>query len=805
MKHRSAKYRHAETAFHRVKSKHRMSVFQQLKHFPPTEEEIDLCVSRCALNGIACVFPRLPASVVPGADVIPQAGAMYASLVKAARRAGIKVGFYLEPVLEQSYFLSLPEAQADALRSQSLIRREYYCDPHEVLHMPLHGGTLMSLMAYDDEHTDMMDLRDYIKDGYLDFTVPAGNWTVEEYICTSLPLAGEERMMSCNRLSASAGMTFLRGLFDALDLTALGEPGGQIGTLYVSDLSFHAPNRRNWDPEFNRLFSIRFGFDPAPFYPALYHDIGEQGPHLKSLLMDCRAEMLRSGYLCALKAFADRNNMRLIASGAEPQLPACSWLSGDALANQVFSPCAVQERSYLYGMNSTHLAASAADNYGSKFVACELFRDYARVDARIAYKDTLNAFGHGANLIMAHADTGRPMFNRTLVDRLHMKLTGTNGRYTYSEFVARIQALLRGGSRVNDMAMLYPIYALHDKVYLYEAPTGGKFEYPNTPFTCNYMTLLSSLSTYAGQDITILHPHVLSENCRVEDGALILTSPYQTQRFSILILPGADMISLSNIRMIRDFYDRGGKVLAAGALPRYAFEFGATDLTNGRDPDDFMRTEAYGTPADREVRAIVRHIFGEEALSSHIIRDSFCHTNDRGGMAYYFSTNQTSADGTEMTDCASLYRALRTFPVPLDVYMPNMPRFESYGALSTTYNDFSRLGLVEYIPGGGMISHIHKRRHEDQLDIFFFANTTDRTYDEYIYLRGIYVPSRWDPHTGLTRRLRVRYMRLGDEIYTRVRLYLFQDHAAFLVSDPHPQAARIQATRHTLPDMLTEL
>ena len=156
-------------------------------------------------------------------------------------------------------------------------------------------------------------------------------------------------------------------------------------------------------------------------------DIAEQGLRLSS----------------SLKAFADRNSMRLIASSAEPQLPACSWLSGDALADQVFSPCAVQEKSYLYGMNSTHLAASAADNYGSKFVACELFRDYARVDARIAYQDTLNAFGHGANLIMAHADTGRPMFNRTLVDRLHMKLTGTNGRYTYSEFVARIQALLR--------------------------------------------------------------------------------------------------------------------------------------------------------------------------------------------------------------------------------------------------------------------------------------------------------------------------------------------------------------------------
>lgn len=796
MKQRSSKYRHVAKAFLKVKSKHRMTVFMNMTHFPPTREEADHFVEQCARAGVVCVIPRLPTDSVPSAQLFWQIKAMYTTLLASVRRFHIKLGLHLDPLLEQCYYMTLPEHVAETTRSRSLIRREYYCDPCEHLDMDLHGGTLMSLVAYDDEHMDTIDLAPYVKDGHLDYTVPSGNWTVEEYICTSEPLRGETLRLSCNRLSITDSLSCLQGLLDALDLAMQGEPGNYIHTLYASELCFDAPNRRNWDPAFNQFFQSRFGFDPAPYYPVLYHSTTEQGMHIKALMMDNRAEMLRAGFLCALKTITDRNDMRLIVSGAEVQLPACSWLCGDALANQVFSPCAVQEKSYLYGMNSTHLAASAADNFGSKFVACELFRDYSRLTVDIVRKDTLNAFGHGANMMLAHIDVTDTFFRKSMAKRLQLRMKGNRGNRSYPEFVARIQTLLRGGSRINDMAMLYPIYDLHSKVYLYESPVNQLFEYPNTPYTCNYMTVLNSISTYAGQDITLLHPRMLAENCHVEDGVITLTTPYQTQEFRILILPGMDMVSLASLRMVEIFYDQGGKVLAAGTLPYYAFEYDARNLHATEDACDFMHTEAYGTPEDVEVRRIVRHIFGDEALSPAIIRDSFYHANDKGGEAFFIASNQTGADGTEMTDAASLHTAIQSFHVPLDVYMPHMPRFECNGAFNTTYSDFARLGLVDYIPGGGMISHIHKRRVTDDtvdLDIFFFANTTDRMYDECIYLRGIYAPSRWDPHTGRTRRLHAKFVRIRGDIYTRVRLTLPQNHAAFLVSDPHPQTAKISA------------
>ena len=208
----------------------------------------------------------------------------------------------------------------------------------------------------------------------------------------------------------------------------------------------------------------------------------------------------------------------------------------------------------------------------------------------------------------------------------------------------------------------------------------------------------------------------------------------------------------------------------------------------------------YGTPNDREVRALTRHIFGDEALDPAVVRNFFYHSNENGGEAYYISPYQTAADGTELTNCARLNDALQSFGVPLDVYMPEMPRFESLGAFNTSYNEFTCIGLGDFVPGGGMISHIHKQ-HE-HLDVFYFANTTSCTYDNAIYLRGIHRPERWDPHNGRTRRLSAHYVTLHGHVYTRVFLHLPPDHSVFMVSECNPRLiASVEANAARLPDL----
>ncbi len=798
------KYSRAKAAFHQVKSKHRLSLFYDLPCFPIERKRVENYVNRCAGNGIGCIIPCLPPELEPSPELLEQVRDLYEILIAVAGKRNLKIGFHLEPVLERAFYMSEAAAPIAHTRTRSITRREYFCDPGEKLYLQLHPGTPMSVMAYDDEHTDMIDLRPYIKDNIISYTIPEGNWTVEEYLCTDQPQYGEGPIYTCNVLSYDHSMAFLTALFDYMGNIFASAIGKTITQFFVSDICFHGTNRRNWDESFNRLFIERFGFDPAPYYPTLFHFIGEKDPHIKALFMSCRAEMLRSGFLAALKSFADRRDLQLTTAVAEPKLPACSWLNGDALADSVYSPCAVQEKAYLYGMNSTHLAASAADNYGSKYISCELFRHYNRLTTNIVYKDAMNAFGHGANQLMAHwgAHTITGFTRRRRSDRFRMDVLGMEGKYTFPAFVSRVQALLRGGSRVNDIAMLYPIYALHDKVYLYDAPQKDPFEYPDTPFSCNYMTVLNTISTYAGQDITLLHPEIVNSICSTRGGNLYLKNPFQTQKFRILILPSADMVSLKNIRMVKRFFDEGGKVIATGTLPKYAFEYHVDE--DIPDPDDFMGLKGYGTPADHEVRDIILHIFGREALDKSIIKEYFYNSNENGGEAYYITPNRTAADGTALTDCVALNNALQSFNVPLDMYMPEMPRFECIGGFNNPISEFVRLGLDNYVPGGGMISRIHKQRGD--LDIYFFSNTTNVNYNDIVYLRGIHFLDRWDPHTGYTRRLGASYVRYKGEIYTRTYLHLAAEHAAFLISRPNPKRAeRIAARAQNLRDVTRDL
>lgn len=797
-------YRRAKRSFRSVKSKHRLFLIYDLPTFPPSRASMEKYMDTCRQNGIGCIIPRLPKGLTPSAELFAAILDFYDLLTTMATKKGLRIGLHLEPILEQSFYRSPTAASISHTRTHTLIRREYYCDPREHLELKLRPGKTMSIVAYDDEHIGMVDLRPYVHDGILSYTVPEGNWSVEEYICTDEPQPGEPPIHTCNVLSYESCIDFLKTLLGSLGEETRRALGNTISHLFASDISFHAPNRRNWDQRFNEVFTYSFGFDPSPYYPALYHFIGERDPHIKAQFMACRAQMLRNGLLAALKTVTDDQGLRLITAMAEPKLPACSWVCGDTLADSHLSPCAVQEQAYLYGMNSIHLAASAAENYCGKYVICELFRDYGKLTTNIAYKDAMNAFGHGANLLMTHWDS-RLIHGRThrhSMDRFRMDILGWEGNRTFSAFVSRVQTLLRGGSRVNDIAMLYPIYALHDKVYLYESPTGGRFEYPNTPFSCNYMTVLNTVSTYIGQGVTLLHPEVVNSSCSTENGVFYLKTAIRTQSFRILLLPGADMMSLENLRLVKDFFDQGGKVIATGALPKLAFEYHVED--EEKDPRDFMNILGYGTPRDREVRSIIRYVFGSEVLNPAIIKDSFYNASTRGGEAYYIPANRTAADGTELTDCVMLQRVLHSFCLPLDMYLPQMPRFECLGAFNSHKGEFLHLGLGDFVPGGGMITHIHKKRNE--LDIYFFANTTDRIYNDTLYLRGIHALDCWDPHTGKTTRLSTHYVRHRGEPYTRVHLHLPAERALFFVSRPEDRRARrIRTKAHLLPDVTSEL
>ena len=232
----------------------------------------------------------------------------------------------------------------------------------------------------------------------------------------------------------------------------------------------------------------------------------------------------------------------------------------------------------------------------------------------------------------------------------------------------------------------------------------------------------------------------------------------------MLVLPAAELVSLSSMRAVKKFYDEGGKILATGVLPTKGFEF------------DKKRQ------GDREIKRLAKEIFGEDACNPFVMRD-FCHNkNENGGEAIFLYFNSSAVDGTKMVRSSTVNEALNSFALPYDIYLPGMPRLECTGALNSIYHEFHTIGLHRSFPGGGMLNHIHKRHHD--CDVYYFSNTTQQEYNHHVLLRGAFDIEEWNPHTGEMRERESRLFSYRGELYTDLRLTLPSCASIFFLGTP---------------------
>lgn len=742
-------------------AKFRSYVFMNIDSLPLNHGYVEEFLKMCCENKIGGVIPRLAPSI-EGTDEekIQKLIHAYSRLLAQAEELGIRIAFNLEKFIEGYVIKKFADNGAN-IGTRVLCREDYYCSQNENVNVKLADGNVLAVIAYSHDNSEIKDLSPFIEDGKIRWQTEPGNWVIEQYICK--PDASTETV---DYLSYTASKKMIEQSYELFS-DVFDEHPSVISSIYYNDICFNAHNRANWTESFNEVFKDQYGFDPSPHYSALYHKLNNDETHIKALMIDCRSKMLKNGILKALSDFAGAKKLRLKCVLTEPKLSACSFITGDALLDNSFSPCALLDRSYLYGVNSIKLAASSAYNFNHERIHCEMFRDYTSINKDIVMRETMNAFSRGANSIMLHLAN-----DRTELD----PRTDTE----YCNFIARVQALLHGGSHVTDIAMLYPIYSLHSKLYLYQDSSDG-FEYPDTPVDTDYMTLLNSLSIYAGHDLTILHPETLEACTRAENGRLYLDTKINHEVFRLFVLPSTAMISLASLERIKEFYDNGGKIIATGELPSMAFEY--TPRDKGKENEN-----------DLKVRNIIDHIFGKDASNKKIIKPFCYNKNENGGEAFLLYFTRTAADGTNMALGADVYEALKQFRLPFDILIPHMPRYECSGALNNSYPEFVRLHLDAVIPDGGTFTRLHKRR--DGLDIYYFANTTNRKYSHIVYLRGAVLPELWDPHTGDRCPTESSFVHYRNNVYTRLKLELDSARSVFIVSDIKKAEEKLKYTKH---------
>lgn len=733
-----------------IPSENRLSVYIDYP-IGVTDEDVCETAERASKCGMGLIIPTFD---VGGFDYIHPMRLLhlYGVLLSRARELGLRVALNLTKDIEAGVVDYLEDECDDLpfddknerVRQRVLLKREYFCSDEETVNIEIREK-VVSLTALE-EQGELIDLRGYLKDDILSFEMPHGNWRIIRYFC-----AEDAEHKAVNTMNYAASVKYLETLMTLFADNFADYIGSTLTHITFSDIGFSAPNRRNWDEAFGERFMERYSFDPAPYYPCLYDTDDVKHRHYKALLMANRAEMLENGFMRAVNDVAERYGMTAVGSLSEPKISASSWTLGDALLCQKNTPCAVLEKAYLYGINSVAVAAGAAVAGGGDRVYCELFRDYERMTTELAYRETMTAVARGANRFMLHLPknaSGKEAF------------VCSKELEAYAEYMGKLQTLLCGTEAVSDIMLLYPIYSLQSKTCLYEADVEGRFEYPDTPDTTDYMTLINSVCSYTGQPLSLVHPRNFA-GFRIDHGCVISNTG---ARARVVILPATEMISVENLRMISEFFDGGGKVIATGTLPRLSFEISES-----------------GESFDDEVVRLAEHIFGGDAVNGTLYSDYAYNRNENGGEAYFMYSASTGSDRTYFVPGERIMDAIMSFDIPYDVYVSGMPRLECTGALNNNYPEYRMLGLDTSINGGGMFGVLHRR--DEKRDIYFFSNGTDVDYLGDVFIRGEHSLTEWNATAGKATGTECTHIERRGARYTRFKLRLDSGSAAVFISE----------------------
>ncbi|MBR6726056.1 MAG: hypothetical protein IKL81_03620 [Clostridia bacterium] len=639
--------------------------------------------------------------------------------------------------------------------AKHLKRYEYSCtEGNRTKYRLKTAGKTMSLVAFEEDTNDILDLRSFVNGEYLEWDTPEGNWTVQQYCCER---DDEEKYV--NYLNYDASMAYVSLTYKRFAEHFEEHIGKTVKTTFYNDIQFRAQNRRMWDESFNEHFEKKYGYDPAPYYPVLYADIAQHTEHYRAAFFSCRTDMLLNGFFKAVSDFAKSVGLIPMGDVAEAKTTSAPFIFGDGMKFQSLNGAVGIDlmHRYMYGFNGLKIASSASYNYDIRDVVCEIFGDYNKFDEIIVSRETMNAYARGVTKLIVHLPS-EIMFSKDQTADFIKK---------WSDYASRCQTLLSSGRHVCDIAMLYPIHSLEAQSALFESPTSG-FEYPYTPTDADYMNLINSVMNYCGHDLTVLHPEVFNEKCRAEKGILYLDNAYNAEEYSVLIVPGTLLTDLASLKKIKEFFLSGGKVIATSKLPSMALEF---------NPDECQKGVS---PYDSEVKQLVYEIFGVTGGEESDIEPYYHNSCEKGGEAYFIPTSLTAADGTYVSDDKLLRHILcDRLDIRYDVEIYSMPRVSGSGILSLPRPMYIDIDTSKF--AGGVFNHIHKKC--DGYDVYFFANSTNADYKGKISLRGSFASCEiFDPHTGNIALCDASKESLHGTAYTSLNIEIPSSSSLFIVA-----------------------
>jgi len=580
------------------------------------------------------------------------------------------------------------------------------------------NGKLMSIVAMENASKKRIHLTDMVKDGKLTWSVPQGNWKIMTFMCVK---DGDKNVDYLDPIGVAhfVEMTY-QPYYDHFKEYF----GNTIDSTFNDELTIYRAKGRMWTGAFNEKFKTKHGFDPAPYYPALWYDIGAETQAARNYLFGFRAELYTTGYPKVVQDWCTKHG--IVATGHRDQEEMANQVSVNGDLMLCFKhqdvPGVDKIGNHRPAERIYKVVSSAAYNWDKPLVMSETYGaldwDYDELTWEILYHVAMEQYTKGVNQLMPHAlwydDKGRIL--QPELSWRHPKYA--EGLPQFNKYLSRLNLMLQNNGRhVADIAVLYPIATLQASHYL-DGKLGfykGGVSIPEA----DYVDIGELLATQVGRDYTFIHPQALDEKCSINDKTLKLNNPVNYEEYKVMIMPGHKTISWPNLKKIKAFYDQGGKVIATGTLPSMSAEFGC----------------------DKEVAATIRTMFFNTKTKQPLLR-----RNHQGGMAVFLQKP------TAKTLRQTLDKMLGVYDV----------EFET----------------------GKELRYIHKVK--DGIDIYFFANLSKKPIDTFVQLRGELTPLSLDPHTGENSTPQYAHRKTSSTRVTKVKVELPAMRSVFVIAERKP-------------------
>jgi len=429
------------------------------------------------------------------------------------------------------------------------------------------------------DESSLINVTSFYSENHFSWNIPEGDWSINIFSvehCSFKPTFFDLEYVDL--LNSRAVKKFL-------DLTheqyykRMPEYFGNVITAIITDepgsyCNLKAfminPETIPWTSSFFEEFELRKNYDLKKYLPAIWQKIGEKTAKIRIDFYDVFSDLLQQSYFKQLHDWCEDHNIKLnIQPVHEETMKFSTILQGDYFKAMEYSHLPGADEVYSWDKNliTPKIASSAARSYGIQDVYCEVFAAYGwdvTLEKMKAVTDWLFSRGINRLLLSSFYFAREGDWRMEIPPSLFYQNPTWQYLHNYTDYTKRLSYILSGGRNVSQIAVVYPFKNVQTELTPAEERSADKID---SLFVCLSNALLEHQHDfdYLNERTLINKTEVVTKNNKT---FLRLDTKDFWVDYEVLILPCMRIIEESLLKKIKEFYLKGGKIIAFADLPQ---------------------------------------------------------------------------------------------------------------------------------------------------------------------------------------------------------------------------------------------